>query len=82
MVILLFISFDVAHHAADAASLTTSIECDSEGFKEIFEDICYEDANFEKALFICTYPTKNILPTPSFLLVSELTSQVWQPPKI
>ncbi len=82
MVILLFISFDVAHHAADVACLNSTIECDSEGFKELFEDICYEDANFEKVLLIYTYPTKNILPTPSFLLVSELTNQVWQPPKI
>jgi hypothetical protein len=79
---LLLLTLDFAHYVTDGTIITTNIECESESFKELFEDISNEDASIEKHLFIVNNTIKYILPISSVLLVSELTNQVWQPPKI
>lgn len=82
MVVLLFLTLDIVYYAADVTCIATTIDCESESFNDLCEDISNEDANFEKALFVHKHSIKITLPAPSFVLVSELTNQVWQPPQI
>jgi len=82
MAVLLFLALDIAYFSANVTGIATSTECDSEGFKDLFEGISNEDANILKAVFVFKCPIKITLPTSTFLLASELTNQVWQPPKI
>lgn len=82
IVVLLFITFDFTCFTTDVTCITTTIECESESFSDFFEDISNEDACFENVAFDRLDALKFTLPAPSFLLISELTNQVWQPPKL
>ncbi|MBP8850417.1 MAG: hypothetical protein KBG80_07665 [Breznakibacter sp.] len=79
--LLLLLTLDFTYYVSDGINIATTIECEAENSKEFFEDISNEDANIEKPLLISNYTIKYILPISSFLLVYELTNQVWQPPK-